>query len=118
MEFSRNKPSKVSSLNDLYRTGHVENRFHVYDFGYFRNHGFQLWQIISVLRHSGERKLPPGWSLLLNKLFNNIFKLELGRASEVIYFVFVFVFMGWSLLSNALRLFKIYCAPPNLGIRT
>ena len=24
--------------------------------------------------------------------------------------------MGWSLLPNALRPFKIYCAPPNLGI--
>ena len=26
--------------------------------------------------------------------------------------------MGWSLLPNALRPSKIYCAPPNLGIRT
>ena len=32
--------------------------------------------------------------------------------------VFVFVLMGWLLLPNALRLFQIYCAPPNLGIRT
>ena len=32
--------------------------------------------------------------------------------------VFVFVLMGWSLLPNALRPFKIYCAPPNLDIRT
>ena len=31
---------------------------------------------------------------------------------------FVFVLMGWSLLPNVLRPFKIYCAPPNLGIRT
>ena len=30
--------------------------------------------------------------------------------------VFVFVSMGWSLLPNALRPFRIYCAPPNLGI--
>jgi hypothetical protein len=30
---------------------------------------------------------------------------------------FVFVLMGWLLLPNALRLFKTYCAPPNLGIR-
>ena len=29
--------------------------------------------------------------------------------------VFVFVLMGWSLLLNALRPFKIYCALPNLG---
>ena len=34
-------------------------------------------------------------------------------------FVFVFFFlMGWPLLSYALRPFKTYCAPPNLGIRT
>ena len=26
------------------------------------------------------------------------------------------VLMGWSLLPNALRPLKIYCAPPNLGI--
>ena len=26
-------------------------------------------------------------------------------------YLFVFVLMGWSLLPNALRLFKIYCAP-------
>ena len=31
-------------------------------------------------------------------------------------FFFVFVLMGLSLLPNALRPFKIYCAPPNLGI--
>ena len=30
----------------------------------------------------------------------------------------VFVLMGWSFLPNVLRPFKIYCAPPNLGIRT
>ena len=30
----------------------------------------------------------------------------------------VFVLKGWSLLPNALWPFKIYCAPPNLGIRT
>ena len=30
--------------------------------------------------------------------------------------VFVFVLMGWSLLSNALRPFKTYCDPPNLDI--
>ena len=34
------------------------------------------------------------------------------------FFIFVFVFMGWSLLPNALRPFKIYCAPPNLDIWT
>ena len=28
----------------------------------------------------------------------------------------VFVLMGWSMLPNALRPFKIYCAPVNLGI--
>ena len=28
----------------------------------------------------------------------------------------VFVLMGWSLLPNTQRHFKIYCAPPNLGI--
>ena len=32
--------------------------------------------------------------------------------------VLVFVLMGWSLLPNTLIPFKIYCAPPNLGIRT
>ena len=31
---------------------------------------------------------------------------------------FVFVLIGWSLLSNALRSFQIYCASLNLGIRT
>ena len=30
--------------------------------------------------------------------------------------VFVFVLMGWSLLPNALRPFKIYCAPPKLAL--
>ena len=35
----------------------------------------------------------------------------------ILYF-FVFVLMGWSLLLNALRPFQIYCAPPNLSIRT
>ena len=29
-------------------------------------------------------------------------------------FVLVFVLMGWSLLPDALRPLKIYCAPPNL----
>ena len=33
-------------------------------------------------------------------------------------FVFILVLMGWSLLPNVLRPFKIYCTPPNLGIRT
>ena len=28
------------------------------------------------------------------------------------------ILLGWSLLPNALRPFQIYCAPPNLGIRT
>ena len=36
--------------------------------------------------------------------------------SEAFLIVFVFVLIGWSLLLNALRPFKIYCAPPNLGI--
>ena len=31
-------------------------------------------------------------------------------------FILIFVLMGWSLLPNALRPFKIYCAPPTLGI--
>ena len=30
--------------------------------------------------------------------------------------IIVFLLMGWSSLPNALRPFKIYCAPPNLGI--
>ena len=36
----------------------------------------------------------------------------------VLHFLYciVFVLLGWSLLPNALRPFKIYCAPPNLGI--
>ena len=34
----------------------------------------------------------------------------------ILYLYFVFVLKGWSLLPNALRPFKIYCAPPNLGI--
>ena len=34
------------------------------------------------------------------------------------HFVFVFVLMGWSLLPNALRPFKIYCAPPNWDFLT
>ena len=46
-----------------------------------------------------------------------------GKKQEAIQmalkvFVFVLVLMGWSFLPNALRPFKIYCAPPNLGIRT
>ena len=32
------------------------------------------------------------------------------------YLYFVFVLMGWSLLPNALRPYKIYCAPSNLCI--
>ena len=32
------------------------------------------------------------------------------------FVLFAFVFMGWSLLPNAMRPFKIYCAPPNLDI--
>jgi hypothetical protein len=32
--------------------------------------------------------------------------------------LFVFDLMEWSLLSNALKPFKVYCAPPNFGIRT
>ena len=32
------------------------------------------------------------------------------------HFLFAFVLMGWSLLPNALRPFRVYCAPPNLGI--
>ena len=39
-------------------------------------------------------------------------------SSRLVYLVFVFVLMGWSLLPNALRPFEIYCGPPNLGIRT
>ena len=39
----------------------------------------------------------------------------LGTRFEVV-FEFVFVLMGWSLLSSVLRRFQIYCAPPNLGI--
>ena len=31
-------------------------------------------------------------------------------------FVFVIVLMGWSLLPNAVRHFKMYCAPPIVGI--
>ena len=33
-----------------------------------------------------------------------------------ILYIFIYVLMGWSLLPNALRPFKIYCDPPNLGI--
>ena len=32
--------------------------------------------------------------------------------------LYCIVLKGWSLLTNALGLFQIYCAPPNLGIRT
>ena len=32
--------------------------------------------------------------------------------------LYCIVLKGWSLLPNALRPFQIYCAPPNLGIRT
>ena len=35
--------------------------------------------------------------------------------SNVLYFI---VLKGWSLLPNALQPFQIYCAPPNLCIRT
>ena len=35
-----------------------------------------------------------------------------------IYIIFIFDLMGCSLLPNALRPFKNYCASPNLGIRT
>ena len=33
-----------------------------------------------------------------------------------VVFVFFICLMGWPLLPNALRPFKIYCAPPNVGI--
>ena len=36
--------------------------------------------------------------------------------STMYLFNFFFFLMGWSLLPNTLRPFKIYCAPPNLGI--
>ena len=34
---------------------------------------------------------------------------------DICIYLFVFVLMGCSLLPNALRSFKVYCAPPNLG---
>ena len=42
------------------------------------------------------------------------------RSIPILYCIVLYciVLMGWSLLRNALRPFKIYCAPPNLGIRT
>ena len=44
--------------------------------------------------------------------FQNIFFYQNAN----MYIVFVFVSVGWSLLPNALRPFKICCAPPNLDI--
>ena len=38
--------------------------------------------------------------------------------NETCIVLYCIVLMGWSMLSNALRSFKIYCAPPDLGIRT
>ena len=51
---------------------------------------------------------------LLENSYNQVLQ---GLFLTVILFVFAFL-VGWSLLPNALRPFKIYCAPPNLGIRT
>ena len=45
-------------------------------------------------------------------------RLRYAEHLATMYCIFVFVLMGWSLLPNALRNFQIYCAPPNLGIRT
>ena len=55
-----------------------------------------------------------GCSLGLAELFTSNAMVLVG----LLYFVFVFVFvsMGRSLLPNALRPFKIHCAPLNLGI--
>ena len=39
-----------------------------------------------------------------------------GTHFFTLVFVLVFVLMGWPLLPNALRTFRIHCAPPDLGI--
>ena len=51
----------------------------------------------------------------LEKTSSFVFKIA---HKNIWHFVFVFVLMGWSFLPNALRHFKIYCAPLKLGIRT
>ena len=42
--------------------------------------------------------------------------VSLGRKSMKMFTHIVFYLMGWSLLPNALRPFKIYCAPSNFDI--
>ena len=51
----------------------------------------------------------------IHSINKHVFKPD---AKDVVIVLFVFVLMGWSLLPNAMRPFKIYYAPPNLVIRT
>ena len=51
---------------------------------------------------------------LLQQRKNEVY-MEIGRHCGVTV-LYCIVLMGWSLLHDALRSFKIYCAPPNLGI--
>ena len=54
---------------------------------------------------------------LKGRNYTNGTLLNVTVVSTMIFFLyFVFVLTGWSLLPNALRPFKIYCAPLNLGI--
>ena len=59
------------------------------------------------------------WKWLLPWLSNQVVDFcEDGIQKLIVWYkcLFVFVLMEWSLLPNALWPFKIYCAPPNLGI--
>ena len=48
----------------------------------------------------------PQWEVLM---YLNTFHPSMGR-----FKLYCIVLMGWPLLSNALRPFKIYCAPPTI----
>ena len=57
--------------------------------------------------------------LILTFVYNNVLLfliIKLLHSGYMAIFYFVFVLMGGSLLPNALRPFRIYCAPTNLGI--
>ena len=60
----------------------------------------------------------PQMGSLSSKLgrYDHAARQEGEKKEGSVVFVFVFVLMGWSLLPNALRPFKIYCAPPKLRI--
>ena len=75
-----------------------------------------LLKVFQGLTLSRTLSFPLNFRLKTSKLLTR----NLSRMREnnrlTICIVFIFVLMGWSLLPNALRTIKIYCAHPNLGI--